>query len=102
MTERICWWLLYCGAYAYAGFHSDYIQGRTLAVGCPKLDNAEAYKEKLATIIAGNDVKSVSIAYMEVPCCGGLVRLVEEAVKASGKKIPASKTKIGIKGNIAK
>jgi NAD-dependent dihydropyrimidine dehydrogenase PreA subunit len=89
-----------CCAYAYAGFHSDFIQGRTLAIGCPKLDNAEAYKEKLAAIIAGNDVKSVSIAYMEVPCCGGLVKLVEEALKASGKKIPLKKTKIGIKGGI--
>ncbi len=89
-----------CCAYAYAGFHSDFIQGHTLAIGCPKLDNAEAYKEKLAAIISENDVRSVDIAYMEVPCCGGLVKLVEEAVKQSGKCISVKKTKIGIKGQI--
>jgi hypothetical protein len=80
-------------------FHSDFI--RAVCWRSAQLDNAEAYKEKLATIIAGNDVKSVAIAYMEVPCCGGLVKLVEDAVKASGKKIPLKKTKIGIKGSIA-
>jgi Fe-S-cluster-containing hydrogenase component 2 len=90
-----------CGAYAYAGFHSDFIQGRTLAIGCPKLDAAEAYREKLAAIIAGNNVKSVAIAYMEVPCCSGLVRLAEDAVRESGKTIPVTKTKIGIKGTVA-
>ncbi len=89
-----------CCAYAYAGFHADFIKGRTLAIGCPKLDNAGAYKEKLAAILRGNDIKSVAIAYMEVPCCGGLVRLVEEAVRESGKNLPVKKTKIGIKGRV--
>ncbi len=89
-----------CCAYAHAGFHNDFIKGHTLAIGCPKLDNAGAYKEKLATILSGNDIKSVAVAYMEVPCCSGLVRLVEEVVKASGKNIPVKKTKIGIKGQV--
>lgn len=89
-----------CCAYAYAGFHEDFIGGGTLAIGCPKLDNAGAYKEKLAAILGGNDIKSVTIAYMEVPCCGGLVKLVEEAVKESGKKIPVKKRKIGIRGEV--
>jgi len=89
-----------CCAYAYAGFHHDFIKGHVLAIGCPKLDNTAAYKEKLATILSENDIKSVAIAYMEVPCCGGLVRLVEEVVKASGKNIPVKKTKIGIKGQV--
>ena len=87
-----------CCAYAYAGFHNDFIKGYTLAIGCPKLDNAGAHKEKLTSIMSENDIKSVTIAYMEVPCCGGLVRLVEEAVKESGKNIPVKKTKIGIRG----
>jgi ferredoxin len=87
-----------CCAYAYAGFHNDFIKGYTLAIGCPKLDNAGAHKEKLTSILSENDIKSVTIAYMEVPCCGGLVRLVDEAVKESGKNIPVKKTKIGIRG----
>lgn len=89
-----------CCAYAYAGFHNDFIRGHTLAVGCPKLDNANAHKEKLATILIENDIKSVEVAYMEVPCCAGLVRLVEEAVKESGKNIPVKKTKVSIKGQV--
>jgi Fe-S-cluster-containing hydrogenase component 2 len=89
-----------CCAYAYAGFHNDFIRGHTLALGCPKLDNANAYREKLATILSENDINSVIVAYMEVPCCTGLVRLVEEAVRESGRNIPVKKTKIGIHGQI--
>lgn len=89
-----------CCAYAYAGFHNDFIKGRTLALGCPKLDDANAYKEKLAAILRDNNIKSVTIAYMEVPCCMGLVKLIEEAVKESGKNIPVKKTRIGIRGQI--
>ena len=89
-----------CCSYAYAGFHQDFIRGRTLAIGCPKLDNADTYSEKLAAILKENDIHSVSIAYMEVPCCAGLVKLVEAAVKDSGKEIPVRKTKIGIQGRI--
>jgi Fe-S-cluster-containing hydrogenase component 2 len=89
-----------CCSYAYAGFHQDFIKGRTLAIGCPKLDNADFYREKLATILKENDIRSVAIAYMEVPCCTGLVKLVEAAVKDSGKKIPVKKTKIGIQGGL--
>jgi ferredoxin len=89
-----------CCAYSHAGFHIDFIRGRTVAIGCPKLDKADLYREKLATIINENDIKSVTVAYMEVPCCAGLVKLVEEAIKDSGKNIPAKMTKIGIQGGI--
>jgi hypothetical protein len=89
-----------CCAYAYAGFHNDFIKGRTLAIGCSKIDNAGAYKEKLAAILCENDIKSVTVAYMEVPCCGGLVRLVDEAVRESDKNIPLKEIKIGIKGQV--
>lgn len=87
-----------CCAYSYAGFHNDFIKGRTLAIGCPKLDNAGGYRDKLATILSENNIRSVTVAYMEVPCCMGLVRLVEEAVRQSRKDIPVRKIKIGIKG----
>lgn len=89
-----------CCAYAYAGFHNDFIKGRTLALGCPKLDDADAYKEKLSAILSDNDIQSVTVAYMEVPCCMGLVKLVEDAIKESGKNIPAKKIRIGIQGQI--
>jgi ferredoxin len=89
-----------CCAYSYAGFHDDFIKGRTLAIGCPKLDNAEAYKEKLTAILRENDIETLTIAYMEVPCCGGLVRLVDEALRESDKDIPSKKIKIGINGQI--
>jgi len=89
-----------CCAYAYAGFHKDFIKGHTLAIGCPKLDDSGAYREKLSAILKENDIRSVTVAYMEVPCCAGLVKLVEAAVKDSGKRIPVRKTKIGIQGGI--
>jgi Fe-S-cluster-containing hydrogenase component 2 len=89
-----------CCAYAYGGFHNDFIKGQTLAIGCPKLDNYGAYKEKLAAILSENSIKSVTVTYMEVPCCMGLVRLVEDAVRDSGKDIPIKKTQIGIQGQI--
>jgi NAD-dependent dihydropyrimidine dehydrogenase PreA subunit len=87
-----------CCAYAYAGFHGDFIKEHTVAIGCPKLDNADSYLSKLTAIIGGNDIHSVEVAYMEVPCCSGMVRLVEEAVRASGKNIPVKKKMIGIRG----
>lgn len=89
-----------CSAYAYAGFHEDFIKGKTLAIGCPKLDNSEAYKDKILNIIKNNNIKSISIVYMEVPCCMGLVKLVEKAVEESGKRIPLKMTRVGIKGKI--
>lgn len=89
-----------CCAYAYGGFHTDFIKGYTLAIGCPKLDNVNLYLEKLATILSENNIKSVTVTYMEVPCCMGLVRLVEEAVRQSRKNIPVRKIKIGIRGEI--
>ncbi|HCC69217.1 MAG TPA: 4Fe-4S ferredoxin [Nitrospiraceae bacterium] len=87
-----------CCAYAYADFHADLIKNHTLAIGCPKLDNAGGYRDKLATILSENNIRSVTVAYMEVPCCMGLVKLVEEAVRHSGKDIPVRKIKIGIRG----
>jgi Fe-S-cluster-containing hydrogenase component 2 len=89
-----------CCAYAYAGFHNDFIKDHTLSIGCPKFDNANAYKEKLSTIIGDNNIRSVTVTYMEVPCCMGLVRLVEESVKQSGKVIPIKKIQVGIRGEI--
>src|SRR4030042_4368712 len=90
----------YCCAYASGGFHSDFIRDHTLAIGCPKLDNANEYEEKLTAIFTENNIKSVTVTFMEVPCCMGLLRLVEEAVKQSGRDIPIKKKKMGIKGEV--
>ena len=76
-----------CTAYAYGNFHNDFIRNHITLVGCPKLDDGD-YTEKLTHIIAGNDIKSVTIVRMEVPCCAGMENAVKNALKASGKFIP--------------
>ena len=76
-----------CTAYAYANMHEDFMKGKITIIGCPKLDAVD-YSEKLTTIIRDNDIKSVTIVRMEFPCCGGLQRAAENALKASGKFIP--------------
>ena len=76
-----------CTAYAYGAFHRDFIRGKVALIGCPKLDEGD-YAEKLTAILAGNDVKSVTVARMTVPCCGGIQRAAQAAVAASGKDIP--------------
>ncbi len=86
-----------CSAYAYASFHEDFLKGKIAIIGCPKLDAGD-YTEKLAAIIAGNDIKSVTVVRMEVPCCGGLSHAATEALKASGKFIPWQVVTIGVDG----
>jgi hypothetical protein len=81
-------------------FHERLLPGTTLAVGCPKLDDAAAYVTKLAQIFSQNDIRSVKVAYMEVPCCAGLLRIVKKAVEASGETIPVSTVKVGVQGEI--
>lgn len=76
-----------CAAYAYACFHADFMEGKVTLIGCPKLDNAD-YSEKLAEIIKNNDIKSITVARMEVPCCAGLEEMVKQALIKSGKVIP--------------
>lgn len=76
-----------CTAFAYGNFHNDFIRNHITLIGCPKLDN-EDYANKLTGIIANNNIKSVTIVRMEVPCCGGLENAVKRAIQASGKFIP--------------
>ncbi len=87
-----------CVAFALGSFHSDLLKGKALAIACPKLDETGTYVEKLATIFRDNDVKSVTVAIMEVPCCRGLAILAEAAVKQSGKDVPVEIAVIGIDG----
>ena len=89
-----------CAPFAFAGFHERFLGGKTLVIGCPKLDNAEFYRKKFEQIFLQNDVKSIEVVYMEVPCCFGLVHLVHEALKSSGKDIPVKFVKVGINGGL--
>ena len=86
-----------CTAYAYANMHSDFMSGKITLIGCPKLDNVD-YSEKLTEIIKTNDIKSVTILRMEVPCCGGLEMAAKKALQASGKFIPWQVITISIDG----
>jgi len=88
-----------CTAYAYAKMHEEFMKGRITLIGCPKLDAVD-YTEKLTAIIRDNDIKSVTIVRMEVPCCGGLQRAAENALKASGKFIPWQVITISTDGRI--
>ncbi len=76
-----------CAAYAYAGLHDELMRGRVTLIGCSKLDGVD-YGEKLTQIIAGNDIQSVTVVRMEVPCCGGIEMAAKRALQASGKFIP--------------
>lgn len=88
-----------CTAYAYANFHQEFIRGKVTLIGCPKLDAVD-YSEKLTQIIANNDIRSVTIVRMEVPCCGGLEMAAKKALQESGKFIQWQVVTIGIDGTI--
>lgn len=88
-----------CTAYAYANFHQKFIRGRIVLVGCPKLDEGN-YTEKLTRIFSENNIKSLTIVRMEVPCCGGLERAAKNALQASGKFIPWQVETISVDGRI--
>ncbi|MGB7063054.1 MAG: 4Fe-4S dicluster domain-containing protein [Candidatus Zixiibacteriota bacterium] len=87
-----------CVPFAYPNFHQDFLKGKAIAVGCPKLDQADAYIEKIAQIIKTGKPKSVKVLHMEVPCCFGLVHIVKKAIERSGEDIPFETVKISISG----
>jgi ferredoxin len=89
-----------CTAFSAVGFHSRFIKGRKVIIACPKLDNAQLYYETLSEMFKQHSIKSISVVRMEVPCCGGLAYITQQAIKQSGKEIPYSEVVIGIKGDI--
>jgi ferredoxin len=89
-----------CVPFAYPNFHQDMLRNKVLTVGCPKLDDVSLYRNKLAEIFRTANIQSVTVVNMEVPCCFGLKRLVEEAMELSGKHIPLSQITISIKGEV--
>ena len=90
-----------CTAYAYGNFHNEFINNRITLIGCPKLDEGD-YTDKLREIIANNNIKSVTIVRMEVPCCGGIENAAKNALKESGKFIPWQVITISTDGKIIK
>jgi len=88
-----------CTAYAYANFHKDFMRGHVTLVGCPKLDGVD-YSVKLTEILRNNDIRSVTVVRMEVPCCGGLEFAVKKALEASGKRLPWNVITISTEGAI--
>ena len=89
-----------CVPFAYANLHEDFLKGRVVLVGCPKLDDVEFYRTKLAEVFRQNDVKSIEIVHMEVPCCFGLVHVLRLALEDAGKDIPVTETTISIRGEV--
>jgi Fe-S-cluster-containing hydrogenase component 2 len=87
-----------CVPFAHADFHRTLLAGKSLAIACPKLDRTEPYLEKLTAILRENDIKSLTVAVMDVPCCQGLVRLVRQALHDSGKRMPITVEMIGVNG----
>ena len=88
-----------CTAFAHPDFHRAFLgDGKVCLVGCPKLDDSEAYRDKLARIITSNGPKAITVVYMEVPCCGGMVRLVESAVETARVDLDYTKVKLALQG----
>jgi len=87
-----------CVAYAMGSTHQDLLKGKALAIACPKLDDTTAYVDKMAHIFSVNNIKSVTVAIMEVPCCRGLDIMVREALEKSGKQVPFEAIIVGING----
>ena len=91
-----------CTPFAYPDVHRNFLRGRVLLCGCPKLDDQEAYVQKFTSIFKRNAIKSVTVLIMEVPCCGGMPIIVEKAMQAAGCKVPVETVVVGIEGGIIK
>jgi Pyruvate/2-oxoacid:ferredoxin oxidoreductase delta subunit len=90
-----------CVAYAAGDFHRDFLAGRALAIACPKLDSQQdAYVAKLAALIDGAEIRSLTVAIMEVPCCGGLVRLAQVAAAQARRSVPIRVVVVGVQGQV--
>ena len=89
-----------CVPFALADFHSRFLRGKPVVVGCPKLDDAGYYIDKLASILTESSVKSLTVVHMEVPCCHGLSRIADSALEKSGRNVPVSDVTVSINGEV--
>jgi ferredoxin len=87
-----------CVPYAYANFHQELLKGKSIVIGCPKLDDISFYEKKLTELFRQSKIRSVTVVNMEVPCCNGLYRITKEALQRSGKNIPINQIIIDVKG----
>lgn len=87
-----------CVPFAYANFHQEFLKGRPIVVGCPKLDDLQSYVDKLTAIFQANKLKSVEVLLMEVPCCNGLAQATKMAIVNAGVDLPLKVTTIGVRG----
>ncbi|HEY7745826.1 MAG TPA: 4Fe-4S ferredoxin, partial [Desulfuromonadales bacterium] len=87
-----------CTPFAYAEYHRDFIKGKVLVNACPKLDDTSPYMDKLTEMLKQNDIKSLTVTIMEVPCCRGLAIMAQRALEASGKNIPFEVVVLGVDG----
>lgn len=89
-----------CVPFAYGGLHQDFLKGKTLVTGCPKFDDTDLYLQKLTEIVKVNNIRSITLLKMEVPCCSGMKRIAELAIAASGKNIPIESVTISLEGDV--
>lgn len=89
-----------CVPVAYAGYHEDFLKGKAVVMGCPKLDDNQFYLQKLTDIFSKSDIRSITVLKMEVPCCGGIAVAAQQALAACGREIPFKVVTIGIQGEI--
>ncbi|GAB7024825.1 ATP-binding protein [Geotalea toluenoxydans] len=89
-----------CVPFAYADYHREFLAGKAVVVGCPKLDDNQHYRDKLTELFKASSLKSITVLRMEVPCCGGIVMAARQALAASGKEIPFKEVTIGIRGDV--
>jgi ferredoxin len=89
-----------CVPVAYAGYHEDFLRGKAVVMGCPKLDDNAFYQRKLAELFINSDIRSVTVLKMEVPCCGGIALATRQALAASGKQIPCREVTITLQGEV--
>ena len=91
-----------CAPVAYPKFHEDLLQGRAVVIGCPKLDNTEVYLTRLTALLQQSTPKSIAIAHMEVPCCFGLVRLVQQAARRAKLAVPTEEIVVNVDGTLTR
>ena len=90
-----------CVPFAYADFHKDFLAGKAVVIGCPKLDDNQFYTQKLTELFRNSSLKSITVMKMEVPCCGGIAMAARQALAASGKEIPYKEVTVGIRGELS-
>lgn len=89
-----------CVPFAYADFHRDFLAGKAVVIGCPKLDDNQFYMQKLTELFKSSTIRSITVVKMEVPCCGGIAMAARQALAASGRDIPYHEVTVGIRGEI--